>query len=130
LTEPVEDRAKIVGGTASDHLANERTYLAWLRTGIATIGLGFVVAKFGLAIRTLTGVSAIPETSYHLSSIIGLALSVAGGLMILLAFRRFKRNQVRIKSGIYVPSSTAELTVTVTIFMITLLLVAYLFLTF
>src|SRR5579872_2195339 len=114
----------------SDHLANERTYLAWLRTGIATIGLGFVVAKFGLAIRTLTGVSAIPETSYHLSSIIGLALSVAGGLMILQAFRRFKRNQVRIKSGIYVPSSTAELTVTVTIFMITLLLVAYLFLTF
>ncbi|MDA4131100.1 MAG: DUF202 domain-containing protein [Thaumarchaeota archaeon] len=31
-------------GNVRDHLANERTYLAWLRTGIATIGLGFVVA--------------------------------------------------------------------------------------
>jgi putative membrane protein len=114
----------------SDHLANERTYLAWLRTGIATIGLGFVVAKFGLAIRELTGVSAIPETSYHLSSLIGVALSVAGGLMILFAFHRFRRNQQRIKSGIYEPSTAAELTLTVTIFIIALLLVAYLLLTF
>lgn len=70
----------------SGRLANERTYLAWLRTGIATVGLGFVVAKFGLAIRELTGVSALPEDSYHLSSIIGIALSLFGGLMILLAF--------------------------------------------
>src|ERR1700693_568532 len=60
LTEPLEDRGRV-----SDHLASERTYLAWLRTGIATIGLGFVVAKFGLAIRALTGISATSETSYH-----------------------------------------------------------------
>ena len=54
---------RVMESKVSDHLANERTYLAWLRTGIATIGLGFVVAKFGLALRQLTGVSALPETN-------------------------------------------------------------------
>jgi uncharacterized membrane protein YidH (DUF202 family) len=88
------------------------------------------LSKFGLAIRALLGISAIPETSYHLSDIIGLALTIAGGLMILLAFRRFRRNQERIRSGIYEPSMSGELTVTVTIFIIALLLVAYHLLTF
>ena len=88
------------------------------------------MAKFGLAIRALTGVSAIPETTYHLSSIIGIALTVAGGLMLLLAFRRFRRNQEKIRSGIYEPTNAAELTVTVSIFIIALLLIAYLLLTY
>jgi uncharacterized membrane protein YidH (DUF202 family) len=34
-----------------EYLANERTFLAWLRTCIAIIGLGFVVARFGLFLR-------------------------------------------------------------------------------
>ncbi|QEM08229.1 DUF202 domain-containing protein [Mucilaginibacter rubeus] len=33
---------------ASDHLANERTFLAWIRTSIALMGFGFVVVKFSL----------------------------------------------------------------------------------
>lgn len=37
-----------------DILAAERTQLAWLRTGIALMGLGFVVARFGLFLRELT----------------------------------------------------------------------------
>jgi putative membrane protein len=114
----------------TDHLANERTYLAWLRTGIATIGFGFVVAKFGLAIRELTGVSALPETSYHLSDIIGIALTIVGGIMIPFAFQRFKKNQVRIETGVYSPSTGGELAVTGVIFAIAVLLVAYLFLTY
>ena len=32
---------------ATEHLANERTFLAWIRTSIAVITLGFVMAKFG-----------------------------------------------------------------------------------
>jgi putative membrane protein len=32
----------------SDHAANERTFLAWLRTGIAIIAFGFVVEKFNI----------------------------------------------------------------------------------
>ncbi|MGH2639766.1 MAG: YidH family protein, partial [Rhabdochlamydiaceae bacterium] len=65
-----DDRAKV-----SDNLANERTYLAWLRTGITVIALGFVVAKFGLIVREL--VPSVPETSFHFSSYIGIALVLA-----------------------------------------------------
>jgi putative membrane protein len=128
LTEHSDEQAQ--RQRVTDHLANERTYLAWLRTGIATIGLGFVVAKFGLAIRELTGISALPETSYHLSSIIGIALSAAGCLMILLAFGRYKSNQEKIRAGIYEPSTTGEFALTATMFILALLLIVYLLLTF
>jgi putative membrane protein len=38
---------------ARDYLAAERTFLAWIRTGIALMGFGFVVARFGLFLRQL-----------------------------------------------------------------------------
>jgi len=36
---------------AREHLANERTFLAWLRTGIAIVVFGFAIARFAIAIR-------------------------------------------------------------------------------
>ncbi|WP_345229811.1 DUF202 domain-containing protein [Olivibacter ginsenosidimutans] len=38
----------------NDHLANERTFLAWIRTSLTFMGLGFVVVKFSLFIKQLT----------------------------------------------------------------------------
>jgi putative membrane protein len=40
-------------GSPSDYLAAERTFLAWIRTGLALMGFGFVVARFGLFLRAL-----------------------------------------------------------------------------
>jgi putative membrane protein len=37
----------------SDHAANEQTFLAWVRTGIAVIAFGFVIEKFNLLILTI-----------------------------------------------------------------------------
>lgn len=37
----------------SDHAANERTFLAWVRTGIAVIAFGFVIEKFNLFVLTV-----------------------------------------------------------------------------
>jgi putative membrane protein len=37
----------------SDRAANERTFLAWLRTGIAVIAFGFVIEKFNLFVLTI-----------------------------------------------------------------------------
>lgn len=37
----------------SDYLAAERTFLAWIRTGLALMGFGFVVARFGLFLQLL-----------------------------------------------------------------------------
>jgi len=123
MAEKNNGQAKI-----TDHMANERTYLAWLRTGITVIGLGFVVAKFGLIVRELGG-STQSQTSFHLSSIIGIALVITGGLLCLLALTRFKRNQTRIETGSYEPSAGIEIAISSSIFVVSILLIAYLLLT-
>ncbi len=77
-----------------DHLANERTFLAWLRTGITVIALGFVVAKFGILLREIGGKSPGPQVHGlipRFGAIVGVALVVAGILTILLAMIRFLR---------------------------------------
>jgi uncharacterized membrane protein YidH (DUF202 family) len=38
----------------SDHAANERTFLAWVRTGIAVIAFGFVIERFKLVVASMT----------------------------------------------------------------------------
>ncbi|HXQ91926.1 MAG TPA: DUF202 domain-containing protein [Nitrososphaerales archaeon] len=111
-----------------DYLANERTYLAWIRTGLATIGLGFVVARFGLVIRDLTGVSITAGQTFHFSDIVGIGLVIAGGLMEILALDSYMKTQKAIKSGSYEPSSIVETVVSVTFFVLALLLIIYLFL--
>jgi inner membrane protein YidH len=91
------------------------------------MGLGFVVAKFELIVKSL--VPSAPTTSYGLSSIIGIALVIAGGLMQMLALSRFTTNQQRIKTGRYEPSKSIETTVALSMFAIALLLTVYLVLT-
>lgn len=112
---------------ARDHLANERTYLAWVRTSIALIALGFVVAKFELILRSL--VPSAASTSYGFSSFVGVTLVLAGGLMQLQALRRYTLNQERIKTKTYAPSWGAESAIAFGMVAVALLLAAYLIIT-
>jgi uncharacterized protein (DUF302 family)/uncharacterized membrane protein YidH (DUF202 family) len=63
----------------SDYLAAERTLLAWIRTGLALMGFGFVVARFGLFLQQLQIAQHAPSVqSYGLSLWFGTALIAAG----------------------------------------------------
>ena len=63
----------------SDYLAAERTLLAWIRTGLALMGFGFVVARFGLFLQQLQLVRGAQTTQvYGLSLWLGTALIAAG----------------------------------------------------
>src|SRR5947199_2534233 len=74
----------------TDHLANERTFLAWMRTGLATITFGFVVERFGLLLRELGLKNApIPLSNVHYSSVIGIALTILGVILIVVALSNF-----------------------------------------
>jgi putative membrane protein len=87
---------------ATEHLANERTFLAWVRTSIAIISLGFVVAKFDVWMRDLAGRNASPQThagSPHASLIIGIAMMAIGGIFAALAARRYHRVTHDIERG-------------------------------
>src|SRR5262249_38031269 len=75
-----------------DYLALERTFLAWVRTGLAFMGFGFVVARFGLFLREL---EALPEDAaaptHGLSVWFGTALILMGVVANVLAAWRHRQ---------------------------------------
>ncbi len=78
-----------------EHQANERTFLAWLRTSLALIGFGFAIARFSLFLRQLQATMTQQEpASYPLfnSETLGVSLVVFGIVVIALAAWRY--NQV------------------------------------
>lgn len=72
-----------------EHQANERTFLAWLRTSIALIGFGFAIARFGFFVRqieeTLVSQSNLPLPNLASSETLGRAFAIAGIVIIALA---------------------------------------------
>jgi putative membrane protein len=85
----MERPAKIGQGepaSLSDYLAAERTLLAWIRTGLALMGFGFVVARFGLFLQQIQIVrGTLPNESYGLSLWFGTALIAIGVAVQVLA---------------------------------------------
>lgn len=72
--------------------ASERTFLAWLRTGITIIALGFVISRFGLFVQFLaiqSPGSTMP--SLTLSTILGVAFVIVGTLAIVIASFQHQR---------------------------------------
>jgi uncharacterized membrane protein YidH (DUF202 family) len=113
------------------HMANERTFLSWVRTSIGIMAFGFVVEKFAFFIKRLSyflGKSNIPETStpsIGYSSILGIVLVVMGALMGVLAFVRYKKVQTEINTDTYQPSTILDILVTIGILVIAIFLVYY-----
>lgn len=90
-----------------EHQANERTFLAWLRTSIALIGFGFAIARFGLFLRELqssvTG-QDLPTHSFITSQSIGVSLVIIGIILVALSAWRYNKVYEQIESGDYRPS--------------------------
>ena len=68
------------------YFAAERTFLAWLRTGLALMGFGFVVARFGLFLREVAFASGRDVPASGSSRWFGIGLLVLGVLVTALAF--------------------------------------------
>jgi len=135
MRDIVENRESIPISHASDHMANERTFLAWIRTSIGIMAFGFVVEKFALFIKQialLLGKShstALPDTSHSLqgySSIFGVILVGLGVLISLLAFINYKKTEKQIKDDKYQPSTLLSVILTLSVMLIGVFLVAYL----
>lgn len=86
---------------ASEYLANERTFLAWVRTSITIISFGFIVAKFNVWLHEIVG-NANPRTNMRMvnSSLpIGVAMMVLGGILAVLAAWRYNVTLINIERG-------------------------------
>jgi len=82
-------------------LAAERTFLAWIRTGLALMGFGFVVARFGLFLREWSAVQNIVHHSGHGVSLwLGISLVGFGVILNLAALIRYRRYLRQLAQGI------------------------------
>src|SRR4051794_16309418 len=100
----IEDRKQ---GSPGDHLANERTFLAWIRTSIGIMAFGFVVVKFSLFIKQISLIIGKPNMvqSRGYSAIVGIILVAVGTLMSVLSYIRYRQTSKQLKEGLYESSS-------------------------
>lgn len=81
-----------------DHLANERTYLAWMRSGIALMGFGVVIVRLRILTPSLT--SQPPGNGWKL----GLAFAIVGLLTVLLSVQHYFGVRREIDEDTYKPA--------------------------
>jgi putative membrane protein len=107
----------------SDHAANERTFLAWIRTSIAIMTFGFLLERFDLFLETvapsLSG-RVLSPIGHRFGNIAGLALIVAGTAMVALAMARFIRNSKAIDSDQVTMGTGARLDIVLALLLILL----------
>lgn len=113
----------------ADYLANERTFLAWIRTSIALMGFGFVIVKFALFIRQIgfalgEKMPLVPGKGY--SAVIGIVMVALGAIMASLAYVRYRAIDKQLSNNLYFPSRWLSLLVTLSLIIGAILLVIYL----
>ena len=101
LNQPANNASN---GRASDHLANERTFLAWVRTGVAIVVFGFAIGRFAIAIRQLLQIQGRASDTAGISVWLGTVAIVAGVLLTLAGWVRYRRTRGQLESGRFEPA--------------------------
>ena len=128
MPELSQDRKNVRVRNRRVHMANERTFLAWIRTSIGIMAFGFVVEKFALFVRQISyflGREATPPP-HNYSAAFGISLVGLGALMGVLSFVRYKKTEKQIDEDTYQPSIILDLLLTTAILAIAMFLVIYL----
>lgn len=129
MTEIIENQESVKVRNRRVHMANERTFLAWIRTSIGIMAFGFVVEKFALFMKQMsiileqsTAGNTLPLYQGN-SAIVGIFLVGLGALLVLLAFIRYKRVERQIDSDTFQTSSILNIILTVSMLAVGILLV-------
>jgi len=108
-----------------EHQANERTFLAWIRTSIALMGFGFVIVKFVLFLKQLSVLLATEEAS-GCSAVAGVIMVGVGVLIALLSYFQYKRSEMQIRNNLFTTSPALSLIMTLILVIGGVFLVLYL----
>ncbi len=111
---------------ARDHLANERTFLAWVRTGAAIVVFGFAIGRFSIALRQLTALQGHPLHRSGLSVWMGATSIVLGVVLVVAGLFRYRKTRLRLDEGTFEPAGFVLDLVTILTVLFGLVLAAYL----
>jgi putative membrane protein len=120
-------KRKLISSRVTDHLANERTFLAWVRTALTIMIFGFAVERVGLALREINLKSSyLPTSSIHYATLVGVALVFLGVVVLIFALINFLSIRSAIDSKEFHPQANFSIILTVLAGIIGLLLAVYL----
>jgi len=111
---------------ARDHLANERTFLAWVRTGAAIVVFGFAIGRFSIAMRQLTALSGHPVRTEGLSVWMGAGSILAGLVLVIVGLVRYRKTRAQLDSATFEPAGFVVDLVTILTVVFGLVLAGYL----
>jgi putative membrane protein len=116
------------------YLANQRTFLSWVRTSIALIGLGFAIERFGLFLQQFrliadpdtAGNAAASATAHEYSALVGIGMIVTGTGLIIYALKNYLDSNKTIASGRYMPKNAIVYTASATIIGLGIIMIIFL----
>jgi putative membrane protein len=116
------------------HLANERTFLSWLRTCIALIALGFVLARFGFFLEQFGfivknsqgGRLVDAQTGHFQSTFLGVCVVILGILLLIFALRNYRSTTKAIEKGEFSPKNFSIYAACISIVVLSFAIVIYL----
>ncbi|MFB6456602.1 YidH family protein [Chitinophaga sp. Hz27] len=115
-------------GGPNDHLANERTFLAWIRTAVGMMAFGFVVVKFTLFIKQISLALGKPYSipTHGYSGIAGIIIVIAGMLIAVFSYKRYLTVKKELETGSYHHTSGLITLLTYFIVLMSIFLIIYL----
>lgn len=124
----MESKHRQSAASPNDHLANERTFLAWIRTSIGIIGFGFLVVKFSLFVKQITAVlgNRVHVNQTGDSRIIGIFLVGLGTFSIIYSYLSYLNTKRQLDEGNFHHSTRFAKIITLAISAVSILLLVYL----
>jgi putative membrane protein len=113
-----------------DHLANERTFLAWLRTSLAALGFGFVLARMGLFLRELPSLVRQPGGPLRHVEVggefvlTGAVFLAVGTILALWAAWHYERNRRHLERDTFTPAIRSPRIIAALVFLAGILIIA------
>jgi putative membrane protein len=111
---------------ARDHLANERTFLAWVRTSVAIVVFGFAIGRFAIAMRQLARFQGVPSRTTGFSVWMGMSSILAGVVMVVAGLARYRKTRAQLDQGKFEPAGFIVDLVTILTALFGLVLAGYL----
>ena len=113
---------------SQQHLANQRTFLAWLRTSVVLIGLGFIMVKFEVFLKEIGFVSTLQDSADHTSLLLGIGIIMFSVILLVYALKNYLVGYREITAGFHTPRNSIIYVSTIGVVVFSGMIIIYLIL--